>query len=68
MIDDSVKNTIDSMDYESMLDLWRNAPSGHPMFQGEIGIYFGEVMKNKRNNLTQAQQVSASKNIGWNSK
>ncbi len=65
MIDESTKQRIDAMDYESMLSLWRNAPSGHPMFQGEVGEYYAEVMKKKRSELSDAEHVKTSKRIGW---
>lgn len=59
------KETIDNMDYESMLSLWRNAPSGHPMFQGETGDYYSKVMAEKRSSVGNAAHVAASKSIGW---
>ncbi|TAL31550.1 MAG: hypothetical protein EPN93_17295 [Spirochaetes bacterium] len=65
MIDDSMKNKIDSMDYESMLALWRNAPAGHPMFQGEIGNYYSQVMAEKRSKVTNSEHSATSKRIGW---
>jgi len=65
MLTESIKNSIDSMDYESMLSLWRFAPSGHYMFQGEIGDYFSKVMKEKQSKLTDSERVTASKSVGW---
>lgn len=56
---------IDDMDYESMLRLWRSAPAGHPMFQGETGRYYSEVMAAKRTEVGSAAHVRASKKIGW---
>ena len=56
---------IDGMNYESMLSLWRNAPVGHPMFQGETGRYYAKIMKIKRQSVGNAAHVAASKNIGW---
>lgn len=63
---ETIKKRIDDMDYESMLSLWRNAPIGHPMFQGEIGKYFSEVMAKKRDEVGNDAHVAASKSIGWN--
>ena len=60
------KRKIDEMDYESMLSLWRNAPVGHPYFQGDIGLYYKEAMAKKRSNVGNAEHVRASKSIGWN--
>ena len=45
------KNRIDNMSYESMLALWRNAPIGHPMFEGEVGDYYKKVMAERREEL-----------------
>ena len=64
-MEDSTKKTIDGMDYESMLHRWRNAPAGHPLFQGEVGDYFAKVMAEKRKAITDAEHVAASKRIGW---
>jgi len=62
---ENLKNTIDGMDYTSMLKKWRNSPVGSPMFQGESGDYFAEVMKKKREEVGNAEHIKASKNIGW---
>jgi len=59
------KEKIDSMGYESMLSLWRNAPSGHPIFQGDTGEYFAKIIGEKREKVGQQAHVEASKNIGW---
>lgn len=45
------KNKIDSMDYQSMLELWRFAEIGHPYFTGEIGDYFSQSMSLKKREL-----------------
>ena len=59
------KMLIDEMSYESMLSLWRFAPSGHPMFQGETGEYFAKVMAEKRDQIGNNAHVAISKSIGW---
>ena len=59
------RKLIDEMCYEAMLEKWRNAPVGHPMFQGEVGDYFTEVMKRKRAQVGDAEHTAASKRIGW---
>jgi hypothetical protein len=64
-MDQATKEKIDGMDYESMLRLWRNAPAGNPMFQGDTGAYFSKVMAEKRDALPEGAAVRASKNIGW---
>lgn len=63
--DEEMKKTIDGMDYQSMLSLWRFAPVGHPMFQGEIGKYFANSMKEKCSQLAAGEQARISKEIGW---
>ena len=47
----NIQEQIDDMDYKSMFDLWRTAPSGHRMFQGETEDYFNKVMERKRKEL-----------------
>jgi len=62
---EETKKRIDHMGYESMLSLWRNAPSGHPYFQGDTGDYYSKVMAEKRSKVGNAAHVAASKRIGW---
>lgn len=59
------KDWIDNAGYTQMLGRWRNAPSGDPMFQGETGDYYAEVMKRKREEIGPSAHVAASKTIGW---
>ncbi len=63
---DATKNMIDNMSYTEMLSRWRFAPAGDPMFVGESGKYFAEVMKKKRAEVGDDGHVAASKLIGWN--
>ncbi len=63
-MNESTKAQIDSMSYEGMLRLWRNAPAGHHMFQGETGQYYSKVMAEKRIAVGPAEHVRASKSIG----
>lgn len=65
MIDPETKKVIDEMDYESMLRKWRFALGGSPMFQGETGYYYSEVMARKRENLLPGEHAIISKRIGW---
>lgn len=63
---DETKMAIDSMSYEAMLSLQRNARAGHPYFQyGEISDYFQASMKKKREEIGQEGAVAASKSVGW---
>ena len=67
-MNENAKVQIDAMDYEDMLRLWRNAPVGHPMFQGETGDYYQKVMRQKQSEVGQDAHVRASKAIGWEGK
>jgi hypothetical protein len=62
---DKTKKEIDDMPYEAMLRRWRFAPIGDPMFTGEVGEYYSEVMATKRNQVGNKEHVAASKHIGW---
>lgn len=59
------KNTIDNMSYETMLTLWRFAPSGHPLMAGDTGDYYSDVMARKKNDIGPGEAVATSKRIGW---
>lgn len=60
-MDDQVKKLIDEMSYEDMFRLWRNAPIGEPLLQGDSGKYFSEVMLRKREEAENAAHTTASK-------
>lgn len=62
---ESSKKWIDDAPYEQLLQKWRFAPCGDPMFQGEIGKYYSDVMFRKRDELPHEDQVAASKTVGW---
>jgi len=59
------KERIDSMDFETMLGLWRFAKDGDPMFQGGTGIYFKEEMGRKDHALPPGEHARISKKIAW---
>ena len=61
----STKNWIDNASYYMLLEHWRNAPPGDPMFSGEDGEYFAKVMFDKKNAISDAAVVNASKMVGW---
>lgn len=65
MIDEKIKQQIDAQTYEQLLNKWRHAQLGDPMFQGEVGDYYAKVMFAKRDALEHEDQVRASKNVGW---
>lgn len=57
------KQYIDSLSYESLLRQWRFTSIGDPWFQGETGEYWGQRMKELREQG--ADHVGVSKKIGW---
>jgi hypothetical protein len=59
-MDADIKAKIDAMSREQMARMWRFAPVGHPMFQGEVGEYFV-----KRFNELGGWTPELSKQIGW---
>lgn len=60
MIDEKIKQKIDSMTKTEMATKWRFAPTGDPMLSGEAGAYFKKRMKELGGIDSQT-----SKNIGW---
>ena len=65
MIAENTKMWIDGATYQELLDRWRFAPGGSPLFQGETGDYYKKVMLEKKAALSADEQVAASKAIGW---
>jgi len=60
------KEHIDNMIYEGLLSKWRYAPVGDPWFQGETGKYWGDRMRELREQPGgNEKHVTASKRIGW---
>ena len=64
MIPEDFKKNVDSMTYYQLLDKWRFAPVGDPMFQGELGEYYSKVMFAKRD-ADPVNAVADSKALGW---
>ena len=60
-LDENIKKEIDEMSYASMLEQWRFAPCGTPVFQGESGDYYSKVMAEKAKTVN---TVKVSKEIG----
>jgi hypothetical protein len=59
-MDEKIKQKIDATSQYEMAELWRFAPSGSPMLQGEAGEYFAQRFK-ELGGMTPA----ISKQIGW---
>jgi len=61
---DEQKAWIDAASYQELLQRWRNAPVGAPMFQGDTGDYYAKVMAEKKAKVGPDAAVAASKAIG----
>jgi len=59
------KKKIDNMSYTSLLTLWRRGSSDNPYFRDWLGEYYAKVMAEKKAELSVAEQVRISKEIGW---
>lgn len=64
MTKDEMKHWIDAASYEDLLRRWRCGAIGDPLFQGEIGRYYTLAMAKKKADLSHADQVRISKDIG----
>lgn len=65
MLAEDLKKKIDAMSYEQLLRHNRFAPSGDPMFVGEVGEYYMKVMAEQRKIIGDAGHTTTSKLIGW---
>lgn len=59
------KKWIDNSTYEQLLQKWRTAPVGDPIFEGEAGKYYTKIMSQRQKEIGHDAQVAASKRIGW---
>lgn len=65
-MDEKMKKKIDAMSYEQLLHMVRFAPTGDPLFQGEMGEYILNRMQTLRLQPGgDEKHVRASKAIGW---
>ena len=60
-----MRQWIDHASYTELLRRWRFAPSGDPMFHGDVGVYYATVMGRRRDEVGAEAHTSASKEIGW---
>lgn len=58
---DEVRAMIDGMSYGKLLETWRYAPAGEPIFQGESGQYYADVMRERRQALPEGAHATISK-------
>ena len=65
MIDPKLKSWIDNVSYEALFRRWRFGHDGDPVFQGETGKYYAEVMAKKREEVGPVEHTRISKLIGW---
>lgn len=54
------KAEIDALDHVQLCHLWRHAPTGHPLLQGDAGAYFKQ-----RLDAAGGFTPAISKKIGW---
>ena len=66
MTESEMREWIDNATYEQLLSRWRFAPSGDTMVDGDLGLYYKEVMLRKRFELGPAGATAARKAVGWN--
>lgn len=66
MTPEEMKIWIDRASYEQLLSRWRFAPTGDPMFIGEVGDYYKKKMAEKCS--SNEEHVRVSKAIGWGNK
>ena len=62
---EEAKKWIDAATYEQLLSKWRFAPVGSLWFKGEVGEYFVEAMKQRKEAIGNEAHSAASKSIGW---
>jgi hypothetical protein len=57
------KEWIDTASYHQLLKHWRFAPCGDPMFIGEAGNYYSEVIMERRQHIGPEEHTRISKLI-----
>lgn len=62
---EELKAMVDGASYEELLRKNRFAPSGDPLFQGEMGEYTIASMNRKKAELSDGEVVAISKRVGW---
>ena len=65
MANEQMKKWIANASYAQLLYKWRFAPVGDPFFMDEVGQYYEDVMRLRRNEIGDAEHVKISKYIGW---
>jgi hypothetical protein len=62
------KDWIDNASYYALMNRWRFAVSGDPIFKGEAGQYYKKVMAEVRQEIGNDEHVRISKNLGFSTK
>jgi len=65
MIDPDLKEWVDNASYYALMNRWRFAKVGDPIFQGEAGDYYKKVMFAMRDEVGPAEHVRISKSLGF---
>jgi hypothetical protein len=65
MTPEKMKAWIDNATYEQLLSKWRYEPIGSPWFAGELGKYYSDVMKKRREEISDEEKIATSKKVGW---
>jgi len=60
-----MKLAIDNMSYTDMFRHWRFDPPGSAWFVGDVGKYFTDKFKQKREEEGPEEHTRISKQIGW---
>jgi len=63
MTNEEMRTWIDNASYEDLLSKWRFAAVSDPFFQGEIGLHFAKMIRQRFKNTL--DPVAASKRVGW---
>lgn len=61
--EEKMKEWIDNASYEELLTHWRFAPVEDPFFQGEMGIYFQQVMEQKKLEIPLEERAKINKRV-----
>jgi hypothetical protein len=58
-----MKKWIDNASYRELLERWRFAPPGDPIFVGKVGDYYKQKMNQKSNEISFESCVQISKDL-----
>ena len=64
MTPEETREWAEAQTYETLLRRWRFAPAGDPIFQGDAGEVYSDIMFRKKA-ADPAGGLAASKRVGW---